>query len=169
MDPDILTTTQAANLLHCSRQHVVHLCDTGQLPHTRAGRHRRIRRRDVEQLIHPPIRRDTEQSLWLHIALAAKLVQDPIGVIERAKERLRFLRNVHSDGSVDYWYDRWEALLDEGVHAVLEMTTSTSEVAHTMRSTSPLKGIKLLTDEERAQVRTAFRTYWESTHKADAA
>ena len=61
---DYLTTTQAAALLGCSRQHIVHLCDIGQLPHTRRGTHRRIRRSDVDRLLSPPLRREDERSLW---------------------------------------------------------------------------------------------------------
>src|SRR5687768_3278834 len=119
-DPDeLLTTTQVAELLHCSRQHVATLCDDGTLPSTRAGSHRRIRRSDVEHYLRPPLRREDERSLWLNYALAAKLVRDPQGVIERAKRRLQQLRRTHADGSVNRWFDRWQEALDEGPTAVL--------------------------------------------------
>ena len=45
---DLLTTGEAAKLLNSSRQHVVDLCDRGELPFTTLGTHRRVQRRDVE-------------------------------------------------------------------------------------------------------------------------
>jgi excisionase family DNA binding protein len=86
-----LTTTAAAALLHCSRQHVVDLCDNGTLPFVRAGTHRRIRRDDVERrLLRPPFRREVDKSLWLHRAVAGKLVADPVRGMALARRKLRY-------------------------------------------------------------------------------
>ena len=49
-DDELLTTGEAATLLNCSRQHVVDLCDRGDLPFTTVGTHRRVRRSDVEAI-----------------------------------------------------------------------------------------------------------------------
>lgn len=47
----LLTTQQAAELIGCSRQHVVSLMDSGSLPGHSIGTHRRIRLADVLSFI----------------------------------------------------------------------------------------------------------------------
>lgn len=169
MGDDLLTTTEAARLLRCSRQHVVDMCDRGDLPYILAGKHRRVHRRDVEALLGAPARREDELALWIDYALVAKLVADPDNVIERAKARLQRLRAIHRDGSANKWLDRWQAALDEGPHAVLALMTSRTEDGATMRSCSPVAGLGLLSDEERRRVRTAFQHHWRSGHERPAA
>ncbi len=43
-----VTTQKAAELLNCSRPHVIKLIDTNELPAEKVGRHRRIKLKDVE-------------------------------------------------------------------------------------------------------------------------
>ncbi|MFB9449689.1 helix-turn-helix domain-containing protein [Dactylosporangium vinaceum] len=155
---ELLTTTEVAALLHCSRQHVVNLCDNGTLSFVRAGSHRRIRRDDVERLLRPPFRREVEKSLWLHRAVAGKLVADPQRGMALAYRNLAHRREVHSDGSAEVWFDAWERLLDKGVDAVVDMITARTEVAAELRQNTPFAG--LLTERERLKVLAAF----DATH-----
>lgn len=66
-----LTTTTAAQLLNVTRQHLVHLCDTGNLPYRMEGTHRRLAQKDVLEYRD---RRDSERRKRLreHIRTAAE-------------------------------------------------------------------------------------------------
>ena len=42
-----MTTQAAAEMLGCSRPHLVHLLESGQIPFTKVGKHRRVKYEDV--------------------------------------------------------------------------------------------------------------------------
>lgn len=166
MSGDYLSTTQVGKILGCSRQHVAKLCDSGQLPCERIGRHRRIKRTDLDnyrgQDASQSLRREDEQSLWLAYLQAARVVQDPDGVIERARERLTFLRRTHHNGISDRYFDAWQQALDDGPDAVLEIMTDRGEWGQAMRSASPLSGLGLIDQDERQAVLGAHRRHWQN-------
>jgi excisionase family DNA binding protein len=151
---DLVTVGQAAVLLRASRAHVVDLCLRGLLPYVRIGGQRRIRRADVEALIRPRLTREQTESLWLHRAIAGKVVANPPAVLAAARINLRKLRRMHPAGEAWEWLDRWDAVLDDGVEAVLEALTSSTDVAVGLRRQSPFAGI--LSEAERAEVVAAF-------------
>ena len=151
---DLVTTGQAAILLRSSRAHVVDLCLRGLLPFVRVGGQRRIRRDDVEALIQPSLTREQLETLWLHRALAGKVVANPPLLLAAAAINLRRLRRMHPEGRAWEWLDRWDAVLEEGVEAVLDALTSSAEYAVELRRTSPFAGI--LTEAERRTVLDAF-------------
>jgi excisionase family DNA binding protein len=151
---DLVTTGQAAILLRSSRAHVVDLCLRGLLPYVRVGGQRRIRRSDVEALIEPGLSRDEMASLWLHRAVAGKVVANPPALLAAASINLRRLRRMHPEGHAWEWLDRWEAVIEDGAEAVLEALTSSAEYAVELRRTSPFAGI--LTEAERKTVLAAY-------------
>lgn len=152
---DLLTTGEAARILGTSRQHVVDLCERGDLPFVTTGRHRRVRRVDVETLRSRTARmtRDQERSLWLGYAVAGKLVADPTSVLPRARENVR-RRRADARGAGDRWLAEWEELLDGPALGVLDALTSRTPRARELRQNSPFAGV--LTDDERIRVLQGF-------------
>lgn len=163
-DGDLLTTGEAAALLRSSRQHVVNLCERGLLPYVNVGAHRRLRRDAVEGFLRPGLTRDQLSALWLHAAVAARLVQDPDAVLTKAAGNLKLLRRVHQGGVAETWLDRWRAVLDAGVEAVLEVLTSRAPHALELRQDSPFAGV--LPEAERRTVLAAFTDHWRRENAA---
>ena len=149
---ELLTTGEVARILNTSRQHVVDLCERGDLPFVTTGSHRRVRREDVEALRTRTQRltRDQERSLWLGYAIAGKLTVDPRGVIAKARSNLAHLERVHSGGPSNRWLAEWEKLLDGPAAGVLDALTSRAPRARELRQNSPFAGV--LSDEERHRV-----------------
>lgn len=155
---ELLTTGEAAKILNTSRQHVVDLCDRGDLPFVTTGSHRRIRRGDVEALRTRTQRltRDQRRSLWLGYATAGKLVANPQSVVAKAQRNLAKLKVTHARGTAGRWLDEWERLLNGPVDRVLDALTSRTPRARELRQNSPFAGV--LTDSERKRVLAAFNS-----------
>src|SRR6266480_4316150 len=126
---ELLTTGEAAVLLRSSRQHVVDLCERGLLPYVKVGTHRRVRRADVEAVLRPDLTRDQLKALWLHRAVAGRLVADPGAVLSKARANLDQLCRIHPDGMAAVWLDRWRTVLEDGAEAVLDVLTSRASQA----------------------------------------
>ena len=157
IDPEQqLTTGEAAKLLNSSRQHVVDLCESGLLPFTTLGTHRRVRRGDIEALRNRTERLTTDQqrSLWLAYAVAGRIVTDPTRAITTARRNLETMRPVVR-GSAANWLDEWEKLLDGPVEQLLAVYTSTNLRGRELRQHSPFATV--LTDDERAHVLANWR------------
>lgn len=80
------------------------MCNSGELLYTVIGKHRRIRRRDVEMLRNWSLRmsRDQRWSLWLNTAIAKRMVADPAGVLDVAGRNLETLQAAHPRGQTAY-------------------------------------------------------------------
>jgi excisionase family DNA binding protein len=150
----LLTTGEVAILLRASRAHVVDLCLRGLLPYVRVGAQRRIRRADVEAFIQPALNSEQLRTLWLHRAIAGKMVQNPSALLAAAAINLRRLRRLHPEGAAWEWLDRWQVVLEDGAEAVLDALTSSAEYAIELRRASPFAGI--LTEKERHRVLESF-------------
>lgn len=159
----MLTTGQVAQILGCSRQHVVDLCNSGRLRSATVGTHRRIARQDVQALRrqNAPLRREEERSLWLHRALLGSLLRDPDRVLDHARTNIRRWRGQHrEDGMSHEWLRRWEGLLDQGVDAVADVLASREPNAIELRANSPFAGV--LDEQVRLAVHQSFRRHWSS-------
>jgi len=158
---ELLSTGQAAALLGTSRQHVVDLCDSGKLPCHRVGTHRRVRLDDVVRFREmgragSGLTRDQLRSLWLHQAVARRILVDPERTLRRARANLRHLRATHPSGVAARWLAEWERLVDGPVDELLETLASRAERGCELRQNSPFAGV--LTRHERDRILDTFRT-----------
>ena len=157
---NLIRTGEAAKILGSSRQHVVDLCESGQLTCERSPTQRRLRRSEVEAFANrvgsvARLNRDQRQSLWLHGAVAGRVATDPSEVLSRARANLAHLRTTHPTGMSSRWLEDWQRVLDDGPEAVLQILTSQTPMAIELRQNSPFAGV--LPAEQRARVLGAFR------------
>lgn len=165
MNSDWLTTGETASMLGVSRQHVVNLCDRGELHFSLAGTHRRVRRADVQHLLDPGLTREQEKSLWLHRAMLGPLMIDPNAVLDLARENIRaWLPQHREDGMAAGYLKQWLDVLDGGVDDVVESLTGTDEASCELRQNSPFAGV--LPDADRRQALRSFREHWDHEHPA---
>ncbi|MET7819716.1 helix-turn-helix domain-containing protein [Micromonospora zamorensis] len=158
---DLLTTGQVAELLGSSRQQVVNLCERGDLPFVKVGKHRRIERAAVEAFLRPKpvLTREQLKSLWLHQAVAGSLVTDPDEILSKARENLDRLLRQHQGTMTEIWLKRWQEKINEGVGAVLKVLASEDPEAVELRQNSPFAGV--LSESQRKKVLESFtRSGW---------
>ena len=163
----LLSTGEVAGVLGVSRQHVVDLCDRGDLICVRVGSHRRVPRLELDRLMgtgrEGNLSRDQERSLWLHRAVLAELVIDPQGVLSRVRGNLQRLRARHPGrGMTAHWLGQWQEVLDAGVDVVADVLTSQGPTALELRQNSPFAGV--ISQEVRSRVLTSFRLHWLMEH-----
>ena len=153
---DLLTTGEAARLLNASRQHIVDLCNSGDIPYVSVGTHRRVWRSDIEELSARTARltRDQQRSLWLGYAVAGKFVSNPEGVLGTGRANLRKLQERSPRGRGRHWLEEWDRLLLGPTEEILEALTSRSPRARELRQNSPFAGV--LSDAERQEVLATF-------------
>jgi len=153
----LLTTGEAAKILNSSRQHVVDLCDRGELPFVTIGTHRRVQQSDIDAIRTRTARltRDQERSLWLAYAVAGHIANNPSTALVLARKNLKVMRQ-SSRGQARIWLDEWDKLLDGPVEDLLATLTSRSPKARELRQNSPFAG--LLTEQQRHQVVEAWKS-----------
>ena len=158
---ELVTTGRAASILGTSRQHVVDLCDGGQLAYSSVGTHRRVRLDDVLRLQEgqkpaSKLTREQIRSLWLHQAVARRIVIDPERTLHRARVNLRRLQAAHPRGVAERWLGEWERLLDGPIDELVEALTSRSERGCELRQNSPFAGV--LSQRERGRILENFQS-----------
>lgn len=148
----LLTTGEAARILGVSRQHVVDLCEAGDLPHTLVGKHRRVYLSDVEAVRTGRTRmsRQDLQSLMLAYAVAGEIVRNPEATIAKAQHNLREMKESASRGATRVWLNEWESLLNGPVINLLQALTSATQRSRELRQNSPFAGV--LPETARQQV-----------------
>ena len=167
IESPLLSTGEVAGLLGASRQHVVDLCDRGDLIFVWVGSHRRVPRFELDRLLtgvrEGVLTRDQERSLWLHRAVLAELVEDPEGVLARVSGNLQRLRAQHPSRSMtDRWLGLWQEVLDAGVDAVADVLTSQGPAALELRQNSPFAGV--ISEQVRSRVLASFVRHWRREH-----
>ena len=155
---ELLTTGEAAKILNCTRQHVVDLCDRGDLPYTTIGTHRRISRENVEALKSRTDRlsRDERRSLWLAYVVAGRIATDPERTIADALDHLGKMRP-SARGQAKKWLVEWERLLNGPVDRILAALTDRSLRGRELRQNSPFAGA--LTEEQRRTALEEWRSH----------
>lgn len=151
---ELIRTGEAARMLGTSRQHIVNLVDRGTLRSHGAGVHRRLDRIEVAALrVGRRPSRDERQSIWLHAAVAGRVVGDPNETLAKARANLSKMRAAHRTPVP--WLDAWERLLGAGPQAVVKALVADTPESAELRQNSPFAGV--LTDLERRKALTAFR------------
>lgn len=100
-----------------------------------------------------------EKSLAIHRCIAARLLQDPIPTLKKARHNLARLRSA-DQGHSARWLDEWDGLLDRPTDEIVTAMLARTQDGIDLRQMTPFAGV--LTDAER---RKALR----SVSSSDAA
>lgn len=101
----------------------------------------------------PPMTREDRRSLVLHRVIARRLLQDPEGVLAKARLNVSTMMGRHG-GDVQLLRE-WRVVLDRSPLELAAMLVETSPWAREMRHVTPFAGV--LSGAERATVYSAFR------------
>ena len=164
MAGQVLRTTQVAELVGFSRQHVADLADRGDLRSWKAGTHRRFLLSDVvryartngDHALELPIdslNLTDRRSLAYGLLIAAKLVARPDHVMAMARANLSRLEAIHGDGPAAGYLRRWQELLDGPIGHILRVLAATDEASIDLRHAGPFAGV--LAEGERLAIITA--------------
>lgn len=160
-----MSTGDAASALGVSRQHVVNLCDRGQIECVRVGKHRRIPRSELTRLTSPQLTREQAKSLWIHRAVLGPLMVEPHAVLGAARGNIATWKTRHRrDGMATHYLELWESILDRGLDEVVATLTGTDARSIELRQNSPFAGV--LAEDDRRKALKAFREYWDERRAA---
>ena len=149
---ELIRTGRAAAILGASRQHVVDLVERGVLANHGEGVHRRVDRAAVEALAGIPMPREVRLRLWVHLAVAGRIVRGPVRsnrVIARRLDSMSLAAS--AEGRSTATLMRWRRLLALGPEAVLQGMTEVSEAGDALRRESPVLGLLSEADVRRIE------------------
>jgi len=154
-----MRTGEVASRLGVSRQHVVDMCERGQLPFKRVGVHRRISEEAISDLLDKqPVHPERGSlSIWLHAAVLARLFRDPDAVIQKARSNLARTRTTGAAARSERYLREWEEILDAGAGSIAETILDRSDHAATLRSCTPFTGV--LPAAEVTAIKAAWREH----------
>ena len=164
---ELLSTGEVARLIGASRQHVVDLCNTGQLASFRARQAPPRPPRHGGRLpggarsTGAPSTAPTSCNCGRARVQAAHVALDWGGARDVAERRLAEMRG---DNHLAWFADQWAWVLERGAEAVMETLTRRDEEAAVLQNTSPF--VDLLSDDERARLTNAFIEWWSSQRAA---
>lgn len=101
---------------------------------------------------HPSLTREERRSLVLHRAIARRLIDDPQGVLARARRNVARMTERNSGSSPAL--REWMVLLDRPLPALLPLLADPDPWARELRHVTPFAGV--LSAAERAAVYRAF-------------
>jgi hypothetical protein len=107
-----------------------------------------------------PLTPEAEETLWLSLALVAKIADNPERVLGIAMQNLRQLDR--AQGGTNPALGRWRTVLNTGVDAVISVLTSRDPEATRLRLNSPFTGV--LTRTETDRVLDSYRRHRKQAH-----
>jgi transcriptional regulator with XRE-family HTH domain len=108
--------------------------------------------RDVVISFVPSLTREERRSLFLHRAIADKLLRSPEEVVSKARENLERVLVQHPDAGM--LLDEWNRILDRPIDEVADVMVDPRTFARELRHVTPFAGV--LTAAERALVYRDF-------------
>ena len=108
----------------------------------------------------PGLRREQEQSWWLHRAVADKVRAEPDAVLQQAARTLDRLEAIHHGDVARQWLRKWRGVLEGGEQAVMSTLLGSTDLDVEMRRNSPFAAV--LSEQERHQVLTEFGKHWRA-------
>ena len=106
----------------------------------------------AEVAYYAPLNREERRSLYLHSAIAARLADNPEGVLALARRSLG--RMSARTRQATQLVREWDVILDRPLPALLPVLTDLGEWARELRHVTPFAGV--LSAAERAAVYRAF-------------
>jgi transcriptional regulator with XRE-family HTH domain len=101
---------------------------------------------------HPRLTREERRSLFLHEAIARRLVEDPERVLAKARKTLARAAEAHPNASPIL--EEWRGLLERPVPELVELLLDPAPRARELRHVTPFAGV--LSARERTVVYRAF-------------